>query len=94
MSVGRGGRNTIWYMVLYCMVYGIVPYGIWYRTVRYMESYRTVSGLRVEKNACMCEKEACLLQHIYQGTEVGTFISAQKPVIFIETKKVNTSVMV
>ncbi len=40
----------------YHMVYGIVPYGIWfctvwyrYRTVRYMVSYRTVLDLRVKK---------------------------------------------
>jgi hypothetical protein len=29
----------------YHMVYGIVPYGIWYRTVRYMVSYHTVYGI-------------------------------------------------
>ncbi len=48
------GRNTIWYMVSYRTVlvsyrtvYGIVPYG---------------TGPQGGKTACMCEKEACLLQ--------------------------------
>jgi hypothetical protein len=49
----KDGRNTIWYMVSYRMVYGIVPYGI--GIVPYG------IGPQGGKTACMCEKEACLL---------------------------------
>jgi hypothetical protein len=51
----HGKRREKYHMVYGIVLYGIgiVPYGIWYRTIRYW-----TLGC---KN-CMCEKEACLLQ--------------------------------
>jgi hypothetical protein len=51
-----GGKRREKYPMVYGIIpygIGIVPYSIWYRTVRYMVSYHMVLDLRVEKTVCV-----------------------------------------